>query len=74
MKQIGIYQITYELLGKFLNLDEDHKVIDVLSSHVERKRNLIGVKVSGPCMPQNPEGQEIQWVPLDQIEYVKKFR
>jgi hypothetical protein len=72
MKQLGIYRVSYELLGQFLDLDEDHEVVDVFSSHIERKQNLIGVKVKGPLMYDTPEGTETAWVPLDHLQRMKE--
>jgi len=72
MKQYGIYRISYELLEQFLELDDDHKIVDVFSSHQERKHCVIGAKVSGPCMPKNPEGVPGVWVPLDHIQHMKE--
>ena len=68
MKQLGIYRVSYELLGEFLKLDSDHKVIDVFASHIERKQNVIGIKVEGPRMIKTPESQEVTWVPLDHLD------
>ena len=72
MKQFGIYRVSYELMAKFLELDDAHEVVDAFSSHRERKNGVIGIKVSGPCMPRVYEGTEIPWVPLDHIQHMKE--
>jgi len=72
MKQYGLYRVSYELMAQFLELDDEHTIVDVFSSHEERKYCLIGVKVSGPCMPKIPEGTPAVWVPHDQIQRMKE--
>ena len=72
MKQFGIYRVSYELMAKFLNLDDEHIIVDAFSSHIERKNNVVGFKVEGPLMPMVYEGLETPWVPLDHIQDKKK--
>ena len=57
MKKVGIYTVTYELMKKFLNLDDDHKIIDVGADWDYRKYDSFAVKVSGPSMPKVAEGE-----------------
>jgi len=71
-KQFGIYRVSYELMAKFLNLDDEHIIVDAFSSHRERKNNLVGIKVEGPLMPKVYEGSETPWVPLDHIQHMKE--
>ena len=67
MKKVGIYKISYEQMGRYLNLPEDHHIVDVVSD-LNRMREYFFVKVRGPKMPTVPEAQEIPWVPLDYLE------
>lgn len=70
----GIYKVTYELMEKFLKLDSDHKVIGMETGRDDFDFEGVKVKVDGPCMPEKEEGFPLQWVPLDQIDYVKGLR
>jgi hypothetical protein len=63
-KRLGVYNISYEQMAVFLNLPEDHKVVDVISD-INRIKSSFLVKVIGPRMPEVPECQEAMWVPLD---------
>ena len=67
MKRIGIYKISYEQMGRYLKLPEDHHVVDIVD-HRNRQTNELSVKVEGPRMYEVPEGQEIPWLPLDYLE------
>ena len=67
MKRIGIYKISYEQMGRYLNLPEDHHVVDIVD-YRNRQTNQLSVKVEGPRMCETPEGSEITWVPLDYLE------
>jgi hypothetical protein len=67
MKQFGVYLITYEQMERYLNLPEDHNVVDIIEFR-NRMKNAILVKVKGPRMYKVPEGQEIPIVPLDHLE------
>jgi len=74
MKQVGIYRVSYELMAKFLKLDDEHMVVDILADRYERTIEVIGVKVVGPKMPEKIEGSEGTWVPLDHLEHMKEAR
>jgi hypothetical protein len=67
MKRMGIYKISYEQMGRYLNLPEDHHVIDIIECR-NRRTNEIGVKVEGPRLIETPEGFETVWVQLDYLE------
>ena len=47
MKRLGIYKISYEQMGKYLKLPEDHHVVDIID-YRNRQTNQISVKVEGP--------------------------
>ena len=70
MKKVGVYQITYEQMERYLNLEPDHHVIDIIEFRF-RMKNSILVKVEGPGMYEVPEGWAIPTVPLDHLERKK---
>jgi hypothetical protein len=73
MKKIGLFSITYEMLEKLLNLDDDHKVLDVGADwRYNREADRISIKVSGPLMPEIYEGGVIPRVPAEWLEMEKE--
>lgn len=67
MKRLGIYKISYEQMGRYLNLPGHHYVVDIdYNSH--NRSNEFTVKVEGPGMCEVPEGQGIPYHPLDYLE------
>ena len=67
MKRMAIYKISYEQMGRYLKLPEDHHVVDIIE-YRNRQNNEIAVKVEGPRLIETLEGYEITWVPLDYLE------
>ena len=55
MKRVGYYKISYEQLGEYLKLPEDHYVVDV-DFDKRRMDSTINVKVIGSRMPEVKEG------------------
>ena len=69
MRKLGIYKVSYDQMGKFLNLPEDHCVIDI-AEYKDRQSEEILVKVKGPRMPEVFEAHEIPLLPLDYLETI----
>lgn len=60
--QVGMLRLTYKLLEDFLNLSEDHKVVDIYATSEDRQNNQFRVKISGPSMPLLREGGTITYI------------
>lgn len=60
--QVGMLRLTYELLEEFLNLSEDHKVVDIYATADDRQDNQFRVKIAGPSMPLLREGEPITYI------------
>ena len=61
IKQLGVFQISYELLAELIGLDDSHRVVNIFHEEDEKKAQIIGVVVEGPEMFKTPEGNQLCW-------------
>ena len=69
-KQLGIVHISRELLERWLNLGNDHRVVDVFIGNSDKQRNVISVVISGPKLAYVPEGECMPYIPFKQLNEI----
>ena len=58
----AIINVTYEALAGFLELPEEHHVINVISDGNSMRHQSIQVIITGPKWPSTFEGMELPWI------------
>lgn len=61
-KKLGIFVVTYELLGQQMDLPKGHKVVDVICPNESRRRQALEVVVKGPRLMDTYEGETIAFM------------
>ena len=64
-KRAGKVKLTYEALEDALNLKKGHRIERTFdSSYTFKDEDIIFLKISGPDMPEQKEGEDLQVVDL----------
>lgn len=61
-KQLGIFRVSYELIGELLSIPKEHKIIDVICGRDDRHAQVFSVVVSGDKMTKTYEGNQIVYL------------
>lgn len=54
MKRVGILNLSYEELSELIELDKEHKIVDVIVEAKERASSCVLIKIEGKNMWETP--------------------